>query len=370
MLSEYLLWPTSICFLVAVLLLIYIAWLKRHSKERARLKVKDWIDFELPVSILHIMLALTVLWILHQGAYMFAIKRLEVEPQAAPVVKPRFISSDEHKLSQGVSAYNVREYDRALRLFGTIGNLSGPQYVRWKFYEAMANFRKQQYIKAVLRDDVNLDSVRAAITRMEAIIEEHGEDVLYPDAKYWYGQTLRYFMGDEQAALVIFEELLEEFPEGTPFRWREGCEYYSAVILLDQHDPASREKAINTLRTLRNQRGKNLLQAIEQGGRESFRVSLMIDTLARKRQLDELLRRKVAPSAPDTEPSDQSGRPATGPLSGGHSVSSSSSRKNNHALAGGQRHRTSDSRRPRSARRSAVSFVRLEGKRQSRRKAR
>lgn len=289
MLREYISWPTTILLLVAIGALLYLAWRSRRSRTPIRLHIKDWVRIDAPRWTLLLGCALAILWGVHRGAHEWARAKLEIRPESAGRTKPRFATQDEWVCARAIAAYNNREYNVALRHFAKIGNLSGPSYVRWKFYEAMAFFRKEQYRKAVLLDAPSLDAVDSAIVRLRTIVDQHKNDILYADAKYWYAQCLRYLVGDGEEALRILRELLNENIENPNYRWREGSMYYSAILLLDRGDSASRIEAVELLRELLSKYPTGLIQSIELG-RDTYTVRWVVGTLARERGIENLLK--------------------------------------------------------------------------------
>jgi len=230
---------------------------------------------------------MAILFVLHHGAYKWAIKKLEEKPESAQIIKPRFVSEDEWNCSRGILAYNERNYDKALQIFGQIRDLSGPSYVRWKFYEAMCFFRKEQYQKIVMLNEPDTKIIESAILRLRTIVQKYPDDVLFSDAKYWYGQCLRFLKNDDETAFNIFQELLNEYPNDSNFKWTEGCMYYSAVILLKRGDCESRQKAILVLRELLEKCKNNSIQLVE-SGRVTYRVNWVVKKLARQEGIIEL----------------------------------------------------------------------------------
>ncbi len=179
-----------------------------------------------------------------EGAGDWAALRLEKSPQSAGPEPSIYTTEADWQIATGINAYNRKDYDRALEHFAKVGPVSGPAYVRWKFYEAMSIFRKEQFKKAVLLERTDVDAVDSVHQKLRAIVERHEDDVLYDDAKYWLAQCLRYLMGDEQTAFGMFKEPLEKNADNPEYPWREGTTYYYAFMLLDKGNPVSRREAV------------------------------------------------------------------------------------------------------------------------------
>jgi len=263
--------------LLCVCILFYSSWRTRKSRRKIELAFPGKFHLNLPLSVLYSATAIGILLFLHQGAKEWALKSLESQT-SPPTVKPKFVSDDQFHLYEAKYAYDRRDYDNSLASFSEIRNLSGREYVKWKFYEGMAYFRKEQFSKSVLMDEVNMESVHAAIKRFEGIMENHDDDPLYSDAKYWCAQAYRYLLGDDDKAYELFQELLSKYPPKSSFRWREGCEYYSAVIEINR---GNKEHGIRLLNQLRKNSGNSLIQPIELG-RDSYLVSFIVDSYLRE----------------------------------------------------------------------------------------
>lgn len=288
MFREFLCWSTTILLFIAAFSLAFLAWWKRYSKSQVKLQVKDYIHFIVPETVLYLIGCLAILIILHQGAQEWDINKLKKTPNNTPDVMPRFVNEDEWRCSRGIAAYDRKDYDKAMQIFGEIRNLSGPAYVRWKYYEAMSLFRKEQYRKIVMLNEPNPEAIESAISRFRTIVHKWSDDVLYPDAKYWYAQCLRFFKHDNETAFNIFQELLRENCGVSSFKWREDCIYYSALILLNKDDDESRQKAISMLSKLLQKYRHNLIEPVEMG-QDSYRVYWVVKVFASDRGISELL---------------------------------------------------------------------------------
>ncbi|MHA2064205.1 MAG: tetratricopeptide repeat protein [Candidatus Thorarchaeota archaeon] len=252
--------------------------------------MKDWIDIQVPRSIFFLVCSLVILLFLHQGRQNWAIKELEQKSDIAPFVSSRFVSDDEWNCQRGIIAYNQRDYDKALRLFSEINKLSGPAYVRWKFYEAMCYIRREQHKKVVLLDKPDQEAVDSALLRLKTIIQQYPNDILSSDAKYWYAQCFRYFKDDNEIAFNIFQELLDENSDNTDFKWRESTMFYAALILVNNGNDESKKKGNCMLYELVQEYSNNLIQPVEMG-RELYKVSWAVKVLTRKLAKSELCKR-------------------------------------------------------------------------------
>lgn len=279
---EFLSWPTTVALLLAVLVLIYLAWRGRRERKPFRILVKDGWGLEVPQWFVLLCCAVVILMSLHRDAHSWAIKYLELRPESIGTTKPRFVTQGEWHCARGITAYRNKDYDRALGLFAKVDSVDGPAYVRWKFYEAMAIFRQEQFKKSVLRDQLDPEAVTAIYTRLHAIVREYRDDILYDDAKYWYAQCLRYLMDRNDEAIQVLRELLQEKRGNAYYRWREGTMYYLALMLLDKDEHGSTQEGISILHDLVQNHGDGMIQPVEMG-RESYRVRLIVRLLAEKR---------------------------------------------------------------------------------------
>jgi len=174
--------------------------------------------------------------------------------------RPSYMSDDEYYLNQGIIKYEAKSCEEALLYFNKIANLSGNDFVRWKYFESLCKFKLLQHQKYKRIEQIDLAKAREIEYTLHTLMQKYPEHRLSEAIKYWRGQTLYHFLNRQEDAYNIFSELHKEYWYGT---WKEGTLYYMSEILLKSGNEKKRVLAIRYLNELLQKYPDGLIRVIE-----------------------------------------------------------------------------------------------------------